>query len=161
MKARPLPETGLPAGLRARGFTLLELMIAVAVAGVLAALAGPGLMEPIRKARRLDAVEALVQVQLAQERWRAQCPCYAASLGATASGCPASACAADSGLPLPALSRGGHYTLALSDASPTGYTLTASAVSGRSQAADGDCARLVVSVRHGVGNPTPPDCWSR
>jgi type IV pilus assembly protein PilE len=144
-----------------RGFTLLELMIALAVAAVLATLATPGFMEPVRKARRLEAVEALAQVQLAQERWRSRCPCYAANLEAAAQGCPASACAADSGLALPALSRGGLYALALSEASPAGYTLTASAVSGRSQAADGDCARLVVTVRQGVGSHTPASCWSR
>jgi type IV pilus assembly protein PilE len=146
---------------RTRGFTLIELMIAVAVIGILCAIAYPSFMDPVRKARRLDAVVALFEIQHAQERWRAQCPCYAARLAATTAGCPAAACAPDSGLTLAATSRSGHYALAISDPSPSGYTLTAIAAPGSSQAGDGACATLTVTVRHGHGVLAPPACWSR
>lgn len=154
-----LPPSG--SGRRARGFTLIELMIAVAVAGILSAIAYPSFMDPVRKARRLDATAALFEIQHAQERWRAQCPCYAASLAAPATGCPTTACAADRGLARAATSRGGHYTLAISDPSPSGYTLTATAAPGSSQAGDGTCATLTITVRHGHGVLAPQACWSR
>ena len=146
---------------RSRGFTLIELMIAVTVIGILSAIAAPSFMDPVRKARRLDAVVALFEIQQAQERWRAQSPCYAARLAATATDGPATACSADSGLALATSSRGGHYALAISDPSPSGYTLTATAAPNSSQSGDGACATLTVTVRHGHGVLTPASCWSR
>lgn len=154
--ARPLRQNH-----PARGFTLIELMIAVAVIGILSAIAYPSFMDPVRKARRMDAVVALFEIQQAQERWRAQCSCYAARLAAATTGCPGTACAADHGLALAATSRSGHYALAIADPSPSGYTLTATAMPDSSQAADGVCTTLTITVRQGHGELAPPACWSR
>lgn len=59
------------------GFTLIELMIVVMVIAVLAAIAIPNYLEQSRKGRRADAVRAVGDVQLAMERWRAECSTYA------------------------------------------------------------------------------------
>jgi len=145
-----------------RGFTLMELLVAVAVSAVLATLAYPSFADQVRKSRRLDAVQALAQVQGAQERWRARCPCYAGSLTDSAAACPATACAAGQGLGMPqTTTRAGHYALALSDVTPTGYTLVASALPGGPQARDATCATLGLTVRHGTASPWPAACWSR
>ena len=61
---------------RQHGFTLIELMIVVAVIAILAAIAIPNYLEQTRKGRRADAVRAVGQLQLSQERWRAENPAY-------------------------------------------------------------------------------------
>lgn len=59
------------------GFTLLELLITVAVIAILAAIAYPSYQHSIHKSRRADAMAALAQAQLAQEKWRASDTNYA------------------------------------------------------------------------------------
>ncbi len=56
---------------RSSGFTLIELMVVVALIGILAAIAVPAYQEYARKARRADAKNALIALQLQQEKWRA------------------------------------------------------------------------------------------
>ena len=83
---------------RRQGFTLIELMIVVAVVALLAAVALPSSQSYIRKSRRADAFIALSNVQMAQERWRASHLTYGTltDLGMTAS---------------PLLSERGFYTI--------------------------------------------------
>src|SRR5574343_318449 len=69
--------TSAPGG----GFSLLELLMALVVLGLLAALALPSYQSQIRKTRRADALAGILAVQQAQERLRARLPDYAASLG--------------------------------------------------------------------------------
>jgi type IV pilus assembly protein PilE len=147
------------------GFSLVELMVAVAIAGLLAAVALPTFLDSMRKGRRSEAFAALAQVQQAQERWRANHPNYAASVSNAANGDPP-------GLGLPATTNpAGYYTLALSDVSATAYTATATAAG--SQANDTPCVKLVVKVDGGSltnssfdGNGTEDTtnasrCWTR
>jgi type IV pilus assembly protein PilE len=51
-----------------RGFTLIELMIVVAVVGILAAIAYPNYAESIRRGHRADARAGLLQAQHYLER---------------------------------------------------------------------------------------------
>jgi type IV pilus assembly protein PilE len=52
-----------------RGFTLVELMIAVAIVAILAAIALPSYREQIAKSRRADAQAVLLQASQFMERW--------------------------------------------------------------------------------------------
>ena len=64
-----------------KGFTLIELMIVVAVIGILASIAYPSYTEYVLRAKRGDAKAGLLAVQLAQEKYRANNTTYAADLG--------------------------------------------------------------------------------
>jgi type IV pilus assembly protein PilE len=139
------------------GFTLIELVIAMAVVGILAAIALPSYMESVRKGRRSDAIAALQRVAQAQERWRANNMTYSANM-------------ADLG---GATSPERHYAIVVSGATDTGYTATATAESGSPQASDARCAilRLRQNGAETIRNSTNADgvtadstastCWNR
>ena len=69
-----------PGPLQQRGFTLIEVMIAVVIVAILVAVALPAYQNSIRKSRRSEAFAALSNVQQMQERHRSSQPVYAASL---------------------------------------------------------------------------------
>lgn len=54
------------------GFTLVEVMAVLVVAALLAAVVVPSYKANGRRAGRLDAVDALTRVQVAQEQFRSQ-----------------------------------------------------------------------------------------
>lgn len=54
---------------RTAGFTLIELMIVVAIVGILAAIAYPSYQEHVRKSRRVDAKSAVLDLAARQERY--------------------------------------------------------------------------------------------
>lgn len=127
---------------RCRGFSLIELLIAIAVLGLLAAIALPSFQDSIRKSRRSDAFQALTIIQQAQERWRSNNRQYAPSL---------TAAPADNGLGLTSVSPGGYYdlTLSLEGTGEAGYTAVATGRGSGSQAADKQCRRLGVLLSGG------------
>ena len=51
-----------------RGFTLIELMITVAVIAIISAIAIPSYQNHILKSRRSEAITQLLQAQLKQEK---------------------------------------------------------------------------------------------
>jgi type IV pilus assembly protein PilE len=65
---------------RNSGFTLIELMITVAVIAILAGVAYPSYTEYAKKGRRADAKAAIAKVQLAEEKWRTNNTSYTNSL---------------------------------------------------------------------------------
>ncbi len=63
MKNKPLIQ---------RGFTLLELMIVVAIVGILASIAYPAYQDSVMKGRRAEARTALLELMQQQERYMTQ-----------------------------------------------------------------------------------------
>ncbi len=61
-----------------RGFTLIELMIVVAVVGILAAIAYPSYQEQVRKSRRADAAAVLMRNAQILERVYTETGSYSA-----------------------------------------------------------------------------------
>lgn len=129
---------------RIRGFTLIELMIVVAVIGILAAIAYPSYQDSVRKAKRADARGALLSIQLAQEKWRVNNPAYTQTLGS-------------GGLGLSATSNNGYYALAITagTATATGFTATADLIANN----DSACDVMTIAVATTGITRTPAACW--
>jgi len=64
-----------------KGFSLVELMIVVAIVGILSTVAIPAYYKHILRTRQTDAFQTLLQVKSAQERYYALKDSYAASIG--------------------------------------------------------------------------------
>ena len=109
---------------RLRGFTLVETMVVVGIAGVLSSVAYPSLEGHVLRARRTDALVALMQAQLAEERYRASHDRYGSL--------------AEAGLG--SSSASGHYALQVAQRDADGFELLASA-RGR-QERDAACRHL-------------------
>lgn len=131
----------------ARGLTLIELMVAIVIAGILAAIAVPAYLDSVRRARRADAITALQQAMLLQERFRANSPVYATHLLVNGTTLTGVGTASDSGAAASYQTPGGRYVLTLSDATATGYVLQAQAQGP--QAADAPCQVLQTEVAGG------------
>jgi len=147
---------------KSNGFTLIELMIVVAVVGILTAVAYPSYTEYIRKSRRSDAIVTISKIQQAQERWRANNPLYSVDVSSSSTGLRLTTGAtATSTYNLPS----GYYSIALSGASATGYTITATAINA--QASDARCTALTATLAGGnttygyTGSGSTKICWNQ
>ena len=141
-----------PSWRAACGWSLAELMVVLAIVGILSALAIPNYQQQQRKVRRGDARAALQQLQFDQTRYRGQHARFAgtpAELGWSRE-----------------LSPQGHYKLQLTEVSADGYV--AEAIPLGAQAADQACNpmrmvwRDVATVVYSSGpsqSSDPGQCW--
>ena len=148
---------------RQRGFTLVELMIVMAIIAVIAAIAIPSYQDSVRKSRRADAKNKLLEVAKEEERWFYQKNVYA-------DGAVWTTARPDGwGVANPIKSSEGWYDITVdTTAATTGcsldnicYVLTATPVSGSPQAADAKCATLILN-QTGAQSATgtePTACW--
>lgn len=128
-----------------RGYTLVEIVVVLALAALLAGSALPGWRAHLQRAARADAVEALTRLQAAQERFRAAHGLYADRLAVLALG---------------ERSTQGRYRIALAPAGPEAYRASASAQGA--QAGDRECAVLTLDVDAGFTRCGPSArCWGR
>ncbi len=120
---------------KSRGFTLVELMVTVAVVAIIAAVAIPSYRDYVRRANRVDATAALLRLASNQERFYLQNNTYASD--AQMAGAP------PAGLGIGGTERGFYdleiNTDALGDLT-LGYGATATVVAGEDQEDDSACA---------------------
>ncbi|MDH5857025.1 type IV pilin protein [Lampropedia aestuarii] len=133
------------------GFTLIEIMIVVAIVSILAAVAYPSYQEYMLRSRRAEGQALLNEAAARQERFRAQNGTYTEAVSKLK-------------LPYGDLSERGYYKLVISDGNGDGdgYTLTAERQGV--QVADKKCGDLVLDgvgkkslVKHNGG--TVATCW--
>lgn len=137
------------------GFTLIELVIVVALIAVLAAVALPSYQDSVRKARRTDARTALTTVAQVMERYNTERNTYVnACLGTSVS------CTGSSVLIYSNQSENGHYALVLSNQAANTFTVTATPTGAQSTDACGNFTLNQAGLR-GVtsGTLTAAECW--
>jgi type IV pilus assembly protein PilE len=132
------------------GFTLIELMITVAILAIIAGIALPSYQESIRKTRRSDGKVALMDAAGLQETWFSSNNSYTnliSNIGGNAS-------------------PEGFYTITVANPSCSStvngvtvyscFTLTATATG--TQTSDAACSPLTLT-HTGIKAPTTSDCW--
>jgi type IV pilus assembly protein PilE len=147
---------------RFSGFTLIELMIVVAIIGILAGVAYPAYTDYVLRANRAEGKAGLLNLQLAQEKYRANCPQYADGIIST--GTPS--CASGShNLVFSTSSPNPKYTFAITAGTATTYTLTATPTF-----TDAKCNVLGIALDTSInqeatktktGTDTVANCWGK
>ncbi len=135
---------------KTHGFTLIELVIAVAIIGILAAIAYPAYDRYKRKGYRMDAITYLTQAAAFEENWMADKGVYTSDktkLGGNTT------------------ERNLYNIVVALSSGNTVFSISATAQSG--QAADTDCASFTIDS---IGRKTALDsgsndnsskCWGR
>ncbi|RMO83794.1 Fimbrial protein pilin [Pseudomonas syringae pv. philadelphi] len=128
-----------------RGFTLIELMIVVAIVGILAAVAYPSYTEYVKRTQRSAIASLLSEQTQALERFYSQTGGYKAYNGVVA---------------------GNTYYKITPVLNATDFTLTADPIAGTMMAGD-KCGSFVTtntgtrSNTGTTGSVTAKDCWGR
>jgi len=148
---------GLPVKRRnQRGFTLIELMIVVAVIGVLVAVALPSYRQHIIRAARVQAQTEMLELASLQEKIFLNSNGYSASVNAAYNGTSAGGLGRTAGT-----SNDGKYTLSLQDAAGAAliagastFVLVAVPTAGGTQVGNGNMTVSESGRRLWVCNPT-------
>jgi type IV pilus assembly protein PilE len=135
-----------------KGFTLIELMIVVAIVAILAAIAYPSYLEQIRKGRRTDARTALVDFAARQERFMSTNNTYATT--------PDNLGYAGTAFPVDVSSDGAVYYRITVNATATTFAATAQPVNAQSSDRCGSYTLSHLGVRGNTGNTLASNtCW--
>ena len=128
-----------------KGFTLIELMITVAVVSILAAVALPSYQQYLRRGARADAQSHMMDIAARQGQFLIDNRAYAASVSALGMTTPSSVST--------------KYTITITPATnPPTFTITAAPVSGSSQASD-TCGTLTLASDGAKTASGTGTCW--
>lgn len=132
----------MASGLKIKGFTLIELMITIAIIGILAAVVYPSYIDNVTRSNRTEAQRELARIANLQEQFYIDFRRYTDDL--TELGLNAD----------PYITDQGNYTVDASINSAT-FTLTADAL-GSQKTNDTTCTALSITE---TGVKSPSTCW--
>ena len=133
------------------GFTLIELMIAVAIVGIIAAVAVPNYTEYVKRASRAEAAAALLDTANKQEQFFVDNREYTETF-------------ADLGLQNK--TENGHFELSIDVVDGNAFTIKAKPIAGAVKG-DNDCKELSITdtglkgAKGAKGNSDIDYCWGR
>ncbi len=134
---------------RQKGFTLLELLIVVAIVGILAAIAWPAYQKSVNEGQRTDAKTTLTDLAAKQERF------YTLGAPATYASDVKDLGNASSGTTMD--SEQGIYTITLTNKLKSNGNPCSNKVGGVTVQS---CFILTATPKAGGGQEDDPDCWS-
>lgn len=137
---------------RQQGFTLIEVMVTVAIVAILAAIAVPSYSEYVMRAKITDAVSALSDMRVKMERY------FQDNRSFNPPGPAIPPCTAGTVAPLPAATN--NFTFACAGLGANTYTVTATGIGsmvGFSYTLDQANNRVTVSVP--AGWTASATCW--
>jgi type IV pilus assembly protein PilE len=137
-----------------KGFTLVELMATIMIGAILAAIAIPGFTSQIRKSRRTEARNAVLDAAAREERFFATHNVYSAT-------------GTDLGYATFPAPVGQYYTLTVACAATggcaTGFLVTASAPAASPQTKDVTCTSFMVDqtgLQSAIPAANTTTCWN-
>lgn len=143
-----------------RGYTLADLLVALAIVALLATVAVPSYRAQLERARRSEARAALFAIAAAQEAHYLECRRYASGLDAgSAPSCDPSR------LRLPAAAADGAYAIEITAADTGGWSARAIARPSGAQGRDRRCREFGLdsagqrTARDADGRRTDAECW--
>lgn len=121
-----------------KGFSLIEMIVAVAIISILASLSIPAFNSKVRKSRRTEGITALLETSREFEEYRSQNGAYPPS-----------------NTNLPSNSDFYRYN---STTTSNSYTINAVAQGGQASDVEGNYSCSTISITN-TGYASPPECW--
>lgn len=143
--------------MKQQGFSLIELMIVVAIVGILAGIAYPSYQNYVLRSGRADGQAKLMEIMQAQERFHSQNQTYVVNLGAGGLGYGVAAGAA-----VQSDERRYNITAAACGGTTIARCVILTATRAGAQAQDNECGNLSLDSRGTKGESgtgTVETCW--